>query len=43
MQRCGYSSKKTDWTVVTPEEFAKSPDAALRDADALIVRSAVSR
>ena len=29
------------WNIVTPEEFAKSPDAALGDAEALIVRSAV--
>ena len=31
----------TGWTVITPDEFAQSPEAALRDADALIVRSAV--
>jgi D-3-phosphoglycerate dehydrogenase len=29
------------WKIVTPEEFAKAPDDSLRDADALIVRSAV--
>jgi D-3-phosphoglycerate dehydrogenase len=29
------------WTVVTPEDYAASPDTALADADALIVRSAV--
>lgn len=29
------------WTVVTPEEYAKDPAGHLRDADALIVRSAV--
>lgn len=29
------------WQVVTPEEFAKDPAAAMRDADGLIVRSAV--
>jgi D-3-phosphoglycerate dehydrogenase len=33
--------EEPDWNVVTPEEFAKSPDAALQDAEALIVRSAV--
>ena len=29
------------WKVLTPEEFAKSQDDSLKDADALIVRSAV--
>ncbi len=29
------------WTVIAPEEFAQSPEKALRDADALIVRSAL--
>jgi D-3-phosphoglycerate dehydrogenase / 2-oxoglutarate reductase len=29
------------WTVVTPEDYAASPDTALADADALIVRSAI--
>ncbi len=29
------------WHVITPEQYKKDPGAALRDADALIVRSAV--
>jgi D-3-phosphoglycerate dehydrogenase len=33
--------EEASWTIITPEEFAKSPDAALGSADALIVRSAV--
>lgn len=34
-------SAEPGWTVVTPEEYSASPDKALADADALIVRSAV--
>jgi D-3-phosphoglycerate dehydrogenase / 2-oxoglutarate reductase len=32
---------ETDWTVVTPDQLTDGLEAALRDADALIVRSAV--
>jgi D-3-phosphoglycerate dehydrogenase len=34
-------SAQKGWQVVTPEEFAKDPAAAMKDADGLIVRSAV--
>jgi len=37
----GMLRAESGWTIVTPDEFAKSPEAALHDADALIVRSAV--
>jgi len=33
--------KESGWKVVLPDEYAAGPAAALRDADALIVRSAV--
>jgi len=34
-------AQQPGWTVITPEQYAASPDVHLQDADALIVRSAV--
>jgi len=32
---------EADWTVITPDQLGNGLEAALKDADALIVRSAV--